>query len=305
MRPAPLRRPALALAALALAAGAVGAAAQPVLRADEKLDFDRPEAWAMKYFTTVSVTSGFGPPEPSEAGSVSLSVEVGWIPEIGADDAQVGFGGTKAEDVNKAPVLVRPRLDLGLPADWTLTVGYVPPLDLFDAEAHLLTVSLGRPLWHHGPWRAGGRLYGQIGTVYSDITCPDEVAARGDDPVGNPYRCQEPSEDRVDLRYAGLELALGRDDGGRLAPHLALGVDRLDMAFEVDALTAGFRDRSLLTAEGTVWHAAAGLTYRAERAPAIALEVYYTPLSVDRGAPGGSENDPLLNVRLLATHRLR
>src|SRR5262245_22849794 len=48
--------------------------------------FDSPEGWALKYFTSTTLLTGFQPPEYREEptrrfGSVTLGVELGWLPE--------------------------------------------------------------------------------------------------------------------------------------------------------------------------------------------------------------------------------
>ena len=302
---APLPAAWAAVVAVACLLGAAAAAAQtPVIRNDEDLAFDRPEAWAMKYFTAVSLMGDFGPPERRRPGSLEVGLELGWIPEIDERDRQVGFQGTKVEDVNKAPVFVRPRLLVGLPHGFTLTAGYVPPVAAFDVEAHLLALSLGRPLLERGAWRLGASLGAQAGSVRSDITCPNEIVGVAD-PAVNPSDCRAPSDDRITMRYAGLAVAAARDAGdGRWVPYAALSADWLDMAFQVDALTFGVRDRTLLTADGFTWSAAAGLRYRQPSGATLAVEAHYTPLSVRRDG-GSPENDPLLHVRVLAGWRWR
>lgn len=291
------------LLAAAVVALAAPAAAQDVFRNDEDLDFDRPEAWAMKYFTSTSLLTGFGVPERRAPGSLELGLGLGWIPELDEDERQVGFGGSKVEDVNKAPVLARLRADVGLPAGFSLTVGYVPPVDVFDVEPHLLAASVNRPLHEGAGWRLGGRLYGQVGTIESDITCPNEVVGV-DDPRVNPQECQAPSSDEMTMRYTGLELSAARDGGGRWVPYGALAANYLDMEFQVDALTFGQRDRSLLTADGWTWSATAGVRYRHASGVELTTEAFYTPLAVDREGDGDSDNDPLLNLRTLITYDL-
>lgn len=298
--------PFLLALALALAAAAPAAAQRFVLRDDEDLAFDRPEAWAMKYYSTVSLASGFGVPAEREPGDLDLAVEVGWIPEIDEDDSRVGFRGTKEEDVNKAPVLARPRLTVGLPARFTLEVGWVPPVEVFDAKPNLVTVALARPLFVGHAWRAGARLHGQAGTIESDITCPNEVADRGlDDLVGNPFGCEAASEDEVDLSYVGLELSAERNAGGAWVPYAAVGVNSLDMEFQVDALRNGLHDLSRLTASGPQWHAVTGLRWQGRPRTSFGVEVFYSPLRVERVEGGGSETDPLVNVRALVAYRIR
>lgn len=304
-RPAATTLALAAAVAILLLAGAPRSSAQPVFRGDEELDFDRPEAWAMRYYAAVSLASGYGVPAAREPGAIDLSFEVGWIPSLEGEDARVGFRGTKEEDLDKAPILARPRLTLGLPAHLTLELGWVPPIEVFDAKPNLLSVALGRPLFHGVAWRAGARLHGQAGTIESDITCPDEVAARGDDPSGNPFGCEEPSEDEVDLTHYGVELSAERDTGGAWVPYFAVGVSRLDLEFQVDALTGGFRDLSLLTTSGSQWHAVTGLRWQGRQRTSLAAEVFYSPLSVERVEGMGAESDPLVNVRAMATYRFR
>ena len=296
----------LAGGALLAAVPAPTAAAQPVLRADEDLGFDRPEAWALKYFASVSLASGFGVPAERRAGDVDFAFEVGWIPSIEGDDARVGFRGTKQEDLDKAPLLARPRLTVGLPARFTLELGWVPPVEVFDAKPNLVTVALGRPLFTGAMWRAGARLHGQAGTIESDITCPNEVAARGlDDFAGNPFACAAPSEDEVDLAAVGLELAAERDAGGDWVPYGALGVTSLDLELRVNALTNGLHDLTRLTASGPQWHAVAGVRWHGRPRTTLGVELFYSPLEVERVEGAGSEVDALLNVRALASYRLR
>jgi hypothetical protein len=299
-------RAATATAALAVTAllAALPATAQPVFRADEDLAFDRPEAWAMKYYASVSLASGFGVPAEREPGDVDLAFEVGWIPSLEGEEARVGFRGTKQEDLDKAPLLARPRLTVGLPARLTLELGWVPPVEVFDAKPNLVTVALGRPLFVGHTWRAGARLHGMAGTIESDITCPNEIAGR-DDPDANPFRCEAPSEDEVDLSYVGLELAVERAAGGVWVPYGAVGVSSLDLEFQVNAVTGGFRDLSRLTASGPQWHAVAGLRWQGRPRTTLGAEVFYSPLEVERVDGGGTETDPLINVRALVSYRLR
>lgn len=302
------RRAAAARIAVAALAATLFAAApwtfgQPVLRNDENLDLDRPEAWALAYFTSVSLLPGFGVPEERRPGSLEIGVELSAIPHLDGEQRRVGFSGSKAEDVNKAPLLLRPRAVVGLPRGFTLTVAYVPPVEVFDVEPHLLAVALERPVADAGDWRFGARLFAQVGRVRSDITCPDEVVG-SDDPEVNPTGCDEPSSDTVHMRYAGVELSAGRArEGSSWRPYGALAVQRLDTEFEVDALTRGLRDRSRLTARGWTWSATAGVGWRSPSGLGVAVEAFYTPLSVERTA-GEVEDDPLLTLRSLASWSL-
>lgn len=285
---------------------AAQAAAQDFIAPHEELAFDRPEAWALNYFASVSLLTGFGPPEAREPGSLEASLELSWIPRLDAEQRTVGFGGRKEEDLNQAPVFVRPRLTVGLPARFALTVAYVPPIEVFGIESNLLALAVERPLWAGERWRLGGRIYGQIGTAEGAFTCTEDDAAAGDDFTRNPFGCEAPSADEATLRYAGLELsaAYRLDALGGLTPHVAAAVNHFDNRFQVNARTFGIRDRTLLLVDGAAYALTAGVTAPVGADFRLAAELFYTPLEVTRRGQA-KETDPLFNARLLFTYRLR
>ena len=300
-----LARASIAAAVLAAVAGA--AHAQPVFAPREDLDFDRPEAWAMKYFTSVTLLSGLGVPRALPPGAIELGFEGGWIPSLSEDERRVGFYGTKVEDLNKTSVFGRPRLTVGLPASFSLTVAWAPPVEVGGVEPNFVSLSVGRPVWEGERLRLGLRLHGQDGSIKGDITCPGEAVAAGDDPVANPFNCQEPSEDETTVRYAGLEagaaFALDREE--RAEGHLAISLNYLDPEFQVDAVYAGFHDRTLQLTHGTTWSLAAGLSYSAGERTRLAVEAFYTPLDIVRTMGAEKSSEDLFNVRALLALRLR
>ena len=166
--PAPSLRPALAAAALAatvLAASAAPAAGQGVIDVTDELDFDEPESWAMAWFGSVTLLTGFGVPQPLDPGALELGLEAGWVPSLSEEQRRVGFGGTKVEDLNRTPAIGRPRLTVGLPGGFALTGAWIPPVEIDDVETNLFALGLARELWAGDRSRGGVRLYGQTGTV--------------------------------------------------------------------------------------------------------------------------------------------
>jgi len=113
----------------------------------EELDWDRPEAWAMKYFTSVSLLTGLGPPTAREPWSFAVGLELDTIPHLDEDQRRVGFGGAKVEDLNRLPVFFRPRLTIGLPAKISLDVAWVPPVEVEGVKSNLFAVALERPAY--------------------------------------------------------------------------------------------------------------------------------------------------------------
>src|SRR5260370_26903028 len=86
------------------------------------LGFERPESWGLKYFASTTLLSGLQPPEPAEGrriGSVTVGLELGWLPSLDEGQMRIGFNGRAPQDLNKAPILMRPVVRVTLP--WKLT----------------------------------------------------------------------------------------------------------------------------------------------------------------------------------------
>ena len=277
------------------------------VRVVEDLDFDRPEAWAMKFFNAAALLTSLGPVEARDAGSVELGFEAVSIPDLSARQRTVGFGGIKEEDLNRLPVWGRLRGTVGLPGGFALTLGWVPPVELDGIQANLVSAALERPLITRERWGLGARLLAQVGEVEGDLTCSEQDASIPAGAPGNEFGCEAPSSDTVTLEYTGLEL-VGRytlGGGGSPVLHLGLSAQRMDMEFQVDARTFGFRDRTLLLADGWTYAATFGSTWDLGQRSHLGLELFYSPLRVDRLGESPDQNDALFNLRALFRYRLR
>jgi len=269
----------------------------------EILDWDRPEAWAMKYFNSVSILTGLGPPKAREVWSFELGLELNTIPSLSEEQRRIGFGGAKVEDINRLPALVRPRLTVGLPAGLSFDIAWVPPVELRGVISNLLAVALERPVYAGGPWILGLRLYGQIGEVEGDFTCSESEASHPPGSPENIWGCEEPSADELTLNYLGLAFT----GGYRLSKtdfHWGLAANYMDMEFQVNALTYGFIDRTLLLADGWTWSINGGASWRLGRRTSLAVEIFYSPLSVVRPPSTSVANDGLLNLRSMLRFEL-
>ena len=269
------------------------------------MSFDRPEAWALKHFTSATLLEGFNTPRTRERGSVDLEFEAGWLPPLSEAQQRVGFNGTDAQDLNHAPLLVRPRVTIGLPGRLALTVAAVPPVRLFGIKALLGAIALERPLHESPVWTLGVRGYGQLGHVEGAFTCPRNVLVFDPGSPDNMAGCQAESSDVATFRYAGVETGFGYRTRSRLSPHAAVSVNYLVLAFQVNALTFGYVDRTRLVAQGMTMAASAGLACRLTPRVGATLDVFYTPLSVRRSFGAPIRNDALLTVRALISYRLR
>ncbi len=284
-------------AILFLLAAGPRAAAQPI-------DFNSPEAWALKYYSAVSTFTAIGPPVLREPGSIDLGLELGWIPYLSESQRRVGFGGTELEDLNKSAVFGRPRLTVGLPSGFSVEAAWVPPIEINGGKANLFDAALERPFVVEDSWTLGFRLYGQLGHAKGDYTCPEDVVAQPPGSAGNPKSCDVRSEDSATLNNVGAALTGGVKVGGGGTIHFAAGATYNDLVFQVGAYTAGVPDNTRLTTHGWTGWAAAGAGWPLGKTASIAAEAYYSPLLVRRPPNQDTQNDGLFNLRALVRFHL-
>lgn len=284
----------------------VDASAQIGTAPIDTIRFDRPEAWALKYFTSTTLLSGLGVPDTVQPGSIRIGFEFSSIPALSPTQERVGFNGTKQEDLNKAPFFARPRVSVGLYWHLSLIVAANPPINTFGVTPRLVAVGLERPMIASRGWRLGWRVSGQTGTATGAYTCPEGVLAFAPGSAGNSYGCNALSSDVATLRYAAGELAIARriERMHGLTPHARIAVTYMMSMFHVNALTFGYFDRTLLKTDGVTWSASAGVSHSLTERISAGIDVFYTPLSVVRPPNAASSIDGLLNVRGLVTYRV-
>jgi hypothetical protein len=295
-----------ALAAMLAATLVVAISAGPVRAATDRLDSQEPEAWAMFYFTSVSIFSGLGAPREREPWSAELGLELGNIPWLNETERTVGFSGSKTENLNNSPVFARPILTIGLPWKLSLALAYVPPIRVFSVKPHLFAVALERPIVEHGPFRAGVRLHGQVGKTEGPFTCPGYVLDSEPGSEGNAFGCNEKSDDRAIQNYVGIELgsAWRLEQMGGLEPYLTLGANYLDTEFHVRATTFDELDRTKEGADTWTFSLGAGVEYPVTERIDVSLGIFYVPLAVRRPPRTIDESDSLVNFRATVTCRL-
>ncbi|HEX9785100.1 MAG TPA: hypothetical protein VGA56_20520 [Opitutaceae bacterium] len=255
---------------------------------DEDLGDDRPETWAMQFFTSLALPTGFGPAEKLHPWKALVALDVVQIPWLSEEERRVGFNGTKVEDLNHAPVVARPNLTIGLPGDWTVSFAYVPPVRAFDLRTDLYGMSVQKSFLRDGPWQAGLRAFAQYARVRGTFTCTREAVEAGDDPVGNPFGCEACSNDTVRMRVARLEVALAYrlERFHRLTPFATASWQNMDIDFEVDALRSGSRDHRYLKAETQSWIFSAGARLPIGTRWTFAAAVLHAPIDVLRPGQG-------------------
>jgi hypothetical protein len=279
---------------------------QAVARPAQQLRFDRPEAWAMTYVTSTTLLSGLDAPDETRAGSVTIGLETGWLPRLDADQQRVGYYGTTRQDLNKAPIVLRPRVRIGLPWRLALVAAVVPPVRSFGVTPRLVAASLEGPLLGRDAWTLGWRAYGQLGTITSAVTCSADMLGFPLGSANNRLGCETESADVATLRYAGAELRAARRIArlGGLMPHIAAGVNLIDGAFQANARLFGYVDRTRLESRGVTFSLSTGVGYPLTRRVTIAADAFYSPLTVQRTFDAPRSTDPLVNARALISYRV-
>ena len=272
----------------------------------EFLDFDRPEAWASKYFTTTSILSSYSPPAIKESGALDLDLEIVDIPELGDSYRRVGFNGTKLEDLNKSPIFVRPLITYYFKPKISLTLSYAPPIEVWDVTPHIFSGSINWTFINSDPWRFGLRFYGQVGTVEGAFTCPPEDVAGGDDPLLNPFGCVAVSNDTAHLNYYGIEFsgAYQMEKFNGLTTFFSLGVNHQLNEFDINSTLFGEPDIRTQKSDGNVFSLSGGLLHPLTDKIELGVQVFYAPLDVIRFGKSVPENDSLVNVRFLLSYSL-
>lgn len=282
------------------------ARAQTVSAPVDTLEFDRPESWAMQYFTSGLLMGGLETPEAPHAGSIRIGFDFAWIPSMSAAQQVVGFNGTKAEDLNKAPFFGRPRISFGLPGRFVLTLAANPPLTTFGVKPKFFGAALGRPITTGEGWNLGWRVSGQAGNATAAFTCPQSVLAFPPGDPGNAYGCQGLSTDVATLRFITGELDAWRkiDALHGLSPHASVMLTYMNNIFQVNAMEFKFIDQTRLLADGFTVAGSGGVTLPLTDRISATADVFYTPLRVTR--PNASSSiEGMLNVRGLVSYRVR
>ena len=274
------------------------------------IGFDRPESWGLKYFASGTLLSGLEPAKPHsdyEAGSVTIGLEVGWLPTLDAGQRRIGFNGTEPEDLNKAPLLARPVVRIGLPHKFTFIAAAPPPFPFFGVRPHLFAFGVERPLLERRAWTLGWRAYGQLGSVKGAFTCPRSVLAFAPGSPQNPTACVGESADVTSLRYAGSEFQFAYRIPGlpKLVPHVTAGGNLIDGVFQVHAPVRGGLDETRLWTHGGTFSTTFGASYLVTKRVAFTVDAFYSPLWVRRSPVSASTNDGLFNVRILLSYALR
>jgi len=271
------------------------------------LGFDRPEAWGLKYFASTSLLSGLALPDLPEGhkvGALTVGLELGWLPTLDSGQTRIGYNGTAPEDLNKAPVLARAYVKVGLPGRFSFLAAAPPPFEAFGVTSHLFAFGIERPLLERQRWTLTWRGYGQVGSVTGAFTCPSNVLAFAPGSATNPTRCVGKSSDVASLRYAGSEFQFAYRIRRlpKIVPHIAVGGNFIDGVFHVHAPLENGLDETRLWTRGGTFSTSWGVSYAVSKKASFVVDAFYSPLWVQRTLTSPATNDGLFNLRALLSY---
>jgi hypothetical protein len=272
------------------------------------ISFDRPEAWALKRFVAATLPSTMPPVAPAElrkVGTISVGLEADWIPMLDEGQQTVGFDGTKFEDLNKAPALIRPVIGVQLPWDFKAFATAPPPISTFGIKPRLFAFGVERPLLERESWTLDWQGYGQVGSVKGAFTCPQSVLAFPPGSAGNPDFCVALSADIASLHFAGMQFQVAHPlpQMPKLVPHASVAGTFVDVAFQSHGPTSFGLAQVRQWTRGGLFSTTGGASYLFTQRIAFTVDVSYTPLGVGRTQGATQTNDGLFNVRgMLSYH---
>lgn len=261
------------LAIAILIGGAAGLEAQQ--RPVERLAPSRPEVQLMGYYAAVM---HFSPVGLSERGRRwEIGGEAAYLPNLSAEDQQVGFNGTKAEETNFCPVFPRLRASR-VAGDWTFDVGYLPSIRVCGVKPHMVSGAVTRRFEVSPGWGVALRASAHYGVLNAAITCSKDAIADATNTIC--FRGRE-SSDRFRPFTIAVEGAVSRS-ARRFEPYALLGLRRDDPRFDVFFINAPPADsldnRRLVLDQALIrLHAAAGASWAASARLRLGGELFYAP----------------------------
>lgn len=275
---------------------------------NERIGFDRPEAWALKRFDAATLPSTMLPVVPVELrnpGALSVGITTDWLPMLDAGQETVGFDGTKQEDLNKAPAVIRPIIGVQLPWSFRAFAIAPPPVTTFGIKPRLFAFGLERPLLDAKQWTLDWQGYGQVGSVKGAFTCPQSALAFPPGSPENPTDCVALSSDIASLHYAGTQFQVSHPLPHllKLIPHASVAGTFDDVAFLTHAPITFGLSQTRQWARGGMFSTSGGASYLFNQRIAFTVDVFYAPLEVSRTQGAPVTNDGLFNVRALLSYQ--
>ena len=214
--------------------------------------------------------------------TVGAGLELSLIPRLSRAQRTAGFD--KPESSNLSPVLPRVRASLSTPWRLRFEGVWLPPIEVFDAEANLYAFSVSRSIDAPHAVVIVPRITIASGRARGAITC-NEALRRGtpSEQVYYATVCHtRESDDYFEPDQLSAEVIASRSVRAGVAPFIALGVRRDDTRFDIGVRRSDgsrYPDHPILVMRSVRPYLSGGATWRARRASAGA-ELHYAPGSL-------------------------
>jgi hypothetical protein len=252
-------------------------------RAVERRSFADGQGKLMAFYSAALTFSPVSAPRARSRGSLELALELGYVPQLNAEQRRVG---DKPESTNLAPVFPRPRASYALTEHLAIEASWIPPIEFFEVKANIASAAVTWTAPLKGAIRLQPRVAGMIGSVEGAITCFEELATRSLD-LAEYYGIicfGRESRDDFQPRHLLLELMAGweRPDA-RVVPYAGLGArgdwTRFDIrVFRGDGTVDP--DQPILELRTVRPYGVLGATLRAAPRARASVELLYAPGSV-------------------------
>ncbi|MDG1165974.1 MAG: hypothetical protein P8P26_04680 [Porticoccaceae bacterium] len=259
---------------------------------DQKVDLNSPEGWAMAFMTTSTQNLGQTPPQASSFKEIAISAELNSIPHLTREQQKIGFGGFKAEDLNKSPAFGRLRATIGLPWNLSAEMSWTPPVQINGSRPKSLWgAAVSSPLISSEKFAVGMRVFLLRGGVTASVTCSSDTTRFEPYTPENIVGCVGESNDNLKMDHEGVEVFLSLNNPSELRPWVSLSSSYLDMSVAIEAQLKAGSERAFISSSGSVQTISVGLIYDINSSSSLTLASSYTPLEAQRLSKLRSRDD--------------
>ena len=252
-------------------------------RAVERRGFDEGQGKLMSFYSASLTFTPVMAPRARERGDLELGLELAYVPNLSVEQRRVG---DKPEATNLAPLFPRPRLTYALTDRLAIEGSWMPPIEVFDVKANVISFALTWTSALHGSLRFTPRVAGMFGSVEGAITCYEDMLTETPDLAlyyGTVCYGHE-SRDDFQPRHALAELLVGWERESQwLVPYAGLGARGDFTRFDIGVIrTDGTieTDHPILELRTVRPYALLGTTILASRRARATAELLYAPGSI-------------------------
>jgi hypothetical protein len=249
----------------------------------ERRGFSEGQGKLMAFYSAALTFSPVNAPRARNRGALEAWLELAFVPRLTLEQRRVG---DKPESTNLAPVFPRPRLTYALTDRLAIEGSWLPPVEVFDVKANVVSLALSWTSAVRGSLRFSPRVAGMLGSVEGSITCFEELGSGSPDLAlyyGTICYGRE-SRDDFQPRHALAELMIGWErEETRFVPYAGLGARGDWTKFDIGVIRPDGSvepDHPILELRTVRPYGVLGATLRAASRARATAELLYAPGSI-------------------------